>query len=322
MSGPGAAFAFIVLVVVIIAIIISLVVLRYSFKQVKKTRKQKILIIGSRGMLGTALVERFKGTHEVIGLDRPEIDITDEQSAREKIVFLKPDVIINCAAINAVDDIEIKPEVHAAASSVNATAMVTLGAISEDLDIPIVHFSSDYVFDGERLDGYFETDDPNPINKYGETKVEGELLLKIATSNHYIIRLSRLFGPAGTADGVKKSFVDKMIELAALGKEVKVIDDEYSCPTYSKDLADFVYSLLEKKLPYGIYHGANSGACTWYQWAQEIFKLKAIPVEIKKINEEDLARPAKRPAHSELRSTKTEPLRSWQEALKDYLSTF
>lgn len=281
---------------------------------------QKIIVIGSHGMLGTAIMERFSNNYEVVGLDKPDIDITDEHSTKKIIFALKPDVIINCAAINAVDDIETNQEVFKLAWKVNAKAVETLGSIASSLGVPLVHFSSDYVFNGHKKEGYIEDSEPAPINKYGETKFEGERLLKGITEKYYIIRLSRLFGPAGTGEGVKKSFVDKMIELAEAGKEIKVVDAEFSSPTYSKDLADFVYGLLDKKLPYGIYHAVNQGACTWYEWAREIFNIKGLTVQIIKVNEADLARPSKRPAYSELLNTRAEPMRPWQEALKDYLS--
>ncbi len=282
----------------------------------------KVAIIGANGMLGTALTERFQSHHEVIALDRPEIDIADEAAARATLEVLAPDVIINCAAINAVDDIESKNDVFELAWKVNAKAVEMLGLIGKTLNIPVVHFSSDYVFDGTNVEGYGEESEPKPISKYGETKFEGEHLLKSVTDKYYVIRLSRLFGKPGVSDGTKKSFVDKMLELAEAGKELKVVDDEVSSPTYSVDLADFVYTLLEKQMPYGIYHGANSGACTWFEWATEIFRIKNIPVQIQKLSLADLVRPAKRPMYSMLVSTKTTALRPWQEALEKYLQSF
>ncbi len=281
----------------------------------------RVVIIGSKGMLGTALVERFSHKHEVVGLDRPEIDITDEASTQTKLETLAPEVLINCAAINAVDDIESKNDVFELAWKVNAKAVETLALVAKTLNIPLVHFSSDYVFDGTNDEGYVEDFSPKPISKYGETKFEGERLLESVTSKYYLIRLSRLFGRPGIGEGMKKSFVDKMLEIAEAGKELKVVDAEVGSPTYSVDLADFVYKLLEKQLPYGVYHGANSGACTWYEWAGEIFRLKNMPVSVERIDPAGLIRPAKRPAYSELINTKTEPPRSWQEALNDYISS-
>lgn len=316
--NPGTAFTFKIFFILFCAVILGLIVLSVRSKQ---SSKKKILILGAKGMLGSALMKRLAETHEVIPLDRPELDITNEHAVKEKITAVKPDYIINAAAINAVDDIETKQEVFELAWKVNAQALETLGKISREMNIPVVHFSSDYVFDGHKKEGYTEDSEPKPESRYAETKFEGEHILKNIAEKYYIIRISRLFGQTGTGEGVKKSFVDKMLEEAASGKEVKVLDSEWSAPTYSKDVALFVADLIEKELPYGTYHAANKGACTWYEWAKEIFRLKNMNVEVQKLSESDLPRPAKRPMYSELLSTKAPAIRSWQEALKEYLET-
>ncbi|MEK7625443.1 MAG: sugar nucleotide-binding protein, partial [Patescibacteria group bacterium] len=178
--------------------------------------------------------------------------------------------------------------------------------------------------------GYDESAKPNPISKYGETKAEGEKLLQKNTDKFYLIRLSRLFGPPSSDFGVskppssqagtsKKSFVDLVVDLAAQKKELRLVDEEASCPTYSADLAGFTLNLIRQKIPFGIYHGANSGTSTWYSLAKEVFKIKKISAKVTPIKSSEYIRPAKRPLYSELLNTKLSAQRSWHEALTEYL---
>jgi len=279
-----------------------------------------VVILGAKGMLGQALQAEFKDS-EIFAFDKEELDITDKNKIKIKLTEIKPDILINATAYNAVDKIEENSEDFKIAELVNGQAVGYLAESCKNLDITMVHYSSDYVFKGDSKSGYLEDAYNDPINKYGQSKVLGEQLLKMGTDKYYLIRLSRLFGPAGISKLAKKSFVDIMLDLVInKGKaELDLVDDEKTCPTYVKDLAKFTRELIEQKKEYGIYHGANSGACTWYQFAEEIFKLKNLQVKCNPVSADKFPRPAKRPNFSELLNTKMPAQRSWQEALADYL---
>ena len=278
----------------------------------------RVLIIGSKGMLGQELVKAWQKDHEVIGADYGTFDITNEKIVGEKINEIKPELIINAAAYNNVDLAEQKEEEFAKAKMVNGQAVGYLSGACARNKVTLIHYSSDYVFRGDNKDGYNEDAPVEPISKYGESKALGELFLQKSGANFYLIRLSRLFGPAG---GGKKSFVDTMIDLVANQgkKELKLVNEEYGCPTYSKDVINFTRALWEESRPFGIYHGANSGACTWYDFGLEIFKQKQLEVNCIPVASDEFPRPAKRPAFSELLNTKMPKQRHWTEALADYL---
>ena len=165
------------------------------------------------------------------------------------------------------------------------------------------------------------------MRKQGCTRIElglqapDDKILKLTTDKFYLIRLSRLFGLAGESAMTKKSFVDIMLDLVINKnkKELDLVDDEKSCPTYAPDLAKFTKKLIEEKKPFGIYHGANSGVCTWYEFAKEIFKIKNLAVKCNPVPADKFPRPAKRPNFSELINTKVNKQRNWQEALREYL---
>lgn len=283
---------------------------------------QPIIILGADGLLGGALLELFaEQSVAIIGWDKANIDVTNNAELIAKISPLKPQVIINATAYNSVDQAEQNATAFALAKSINETAVGNLAKLSNTLGCPLVHFSTDYVFDGMNKNGYTEEADPSPQNKYGQTKAAGEGLLQKYTRQFYLVRLSRMFGRPGKSLGAKKSFVDIMLDTAKANpeKEIRLVDEEVSCPTYSADLAEFVFWLLKNKKPFGIYHGANSGTSTWYSLATEVFRLKQLSVKLVPISNSEYQRPAKRPMFSQLVNTKTAPQRSWNEALREYL---
>lgn len=277
----------------------------------------KVLIIGSRGMLGQELVKVFKRGHEVVAWDKDECDITNKEEIRGQIFSLRPDFLINAAAYNDVDNAEKEQE---KANLINGWAVGFLAETAEKLSIPMVHYSTDYVFRGDKKEGYVEEDTPDPQSAYAKSKFLGEQELRNNCSKFYLIRLSRLFGKMGDGEGVKKSFVDKIIERTT-NFELKVIDEEMSSPTYAPDAAKLTFEIVRSKRPFGIYHGANSGACTWYSFAQEIFKiLKRSDIILKPVSAAEFPRPAARPRYSILLNTKLPKQRKWEEALREYLS--
>ncbi len=277
----------------------------------------KILIIGSKGMLGQELAKVF-ADQELTLWDRDEIDITKPEDYGLKITEVGPDLIINAAAMNDVDGIEADDTM---AKLVNGNAVGSIADICSILGILMVHYSTDYVFAGTKKEGYTENDVPEPVSKYGETKLLGERVLKQTTSEYYLIRTSRLFGAASPMPGTKASFVDKILEKAKAGGEISLVDEEVSAPTYVVDLAKRTREILAARKPYGIYHVTNSGSCTWYGFGTKVLELAGLTVPVKAVPGSDFPRPAKRPAFSVLKNTKLEPMRPWEEALAEYLKT-
>lgn len=287
--------------------------------------KGKILIVGAKGMLGQELMREFQGVGcEVFGWDKEEIDITNKKQVEEKIRSLKPEIIINAAAYNEVDKIE--EENKELAEAINGYAVGYLAKAAAAVGAIFIHYSTDYVFDGTKIEGYREDDVPNPQSVYARSKWIGEKMLlnqKSGIMNYkrfYLIRTSRLFGGLAQSEGAKKSFVDMMFKLADERDCLEVIDEEVSSPTYVRDLARRTREIIEWKKPYGIYHIVNSGACSWYGWAKKIFELSGKNVKVIPVTAEKFFRPAKRPRHSILLNTKLPLMRRWEEALEEYLN--
>lgn len=275
----------------------------------------KIVIFGAKGMLGQELVKALSD-QEVLAWDKADCDITNQAEVESKIIAEQPGMIINSAAYNDVDGAETNKDT---ADSLNGYAVGYLAQAAKKVGAVMVHYSTDYVFRGDKKEGYSEEDRPEPVSAYGKSKFLGEQELLKNADKYYLIRLSRLFGNAAKIEGAKKSFVDKMLELAAVKKELDVVDEELSSPTYAPDLAKRTRELVEGKKDFGVYHGANSGACTWYGFAQEIFKIKGIKIKLNPVPASKFPRPAARPMYSILLNTKLSAARSWQEALRDYL---
>ncbi len=282
-----------------------------------------ILILGARGNLGVQLVKTFEGDYEVIAWDKEEIDITDKELIIKKINDIKPNIIINAAAYNAVDKCEEDEKEFALAYKINGLAPGFLASAALEVDALLVHYSTDYVFAGDKKEGYTEDDKPSPINKYGETKLAGEKEI-ISRSGQglkwYLIRTSKLFGPRGEAEAAKPSFFDIMIKLSQERDSLDVVNAEVSSFTYTPDLARATRDLIEEKRGYGIYHLINEGACTWYEAALELFKIINKNVKVNPVSPEHFPRPARRPLYSKLLNTKFKKLRNWREALSEYIN--
>lgn len=271
----------------------------------------KILLFGKTGLLGHALFEILHREHQLAAPTHEECDLTNFSTVEKVIVKETPEIIINATGFTKVDEAETKiSEVFI----INRDAVAHLAGLCAKRNIPLVHFSTDYVFNGENKDGYFENDTPSPLSVYGKSKAEGEKVLLSNLSHFFLIRTAWLFGPGG------RNFVDTVIDLAHKnqGTPLTIVNDQKGNPTYTLDLASALSSLLKTK-NYGIYHIVNSGVCTWYGFAEEIFKLLGVPQRITAISSKTLNRPAKRPPYSILKSRISPPLRSWQEALASYL---
>ena len=259
----------------------------------------KVLIVGSKGMLGQELAKSF-AKFDLTLWDKEEIDITNAEQVKKMIKDLSPDLVINAAAYNAVDDIE---ENYDLAQKVNVDGPINLAKTAGEEGAVFVHYSTDYVFDGQKQDGYFEHDLPSPISRYGESKFLGEEVLEHNPAG-FVIRSSRLFGLPAKSDGGKKSFIELMLKLADEKDELEIVDEEVSNPTYVVDLAEATKDLTTGNYHPGIYHITNEGGCTWCEFAIEIFSQAKKTVKVKPVPSSRFPRPAKRPARSSLQNTK------------------
>ena len=290
---------------------------------------KRILILGAKGNLGQQLVKAFEKQNQVTAWDKTEVDITDEKLITEKITNLKPDIIINATAYNAVDKCEEDDNEFEIAKKLNGTAVKYLAEIALKIDATLVHYSSDYVFSGDKKEGYTEGDTPNPISNYGKTKLMGEqaILEKKNKLKYYLIRTSKLFNPIiktpqrGVSTTSKPSFFEIMLKLGKEKNEVKAVNEEVSSFTYTPYLAQTTLEIINAKKKYGIYHIANSDACTWYEAVLELFKIANIQTKVIPVAANEFPRPAKRPQYSVLLNTKLDPLRSYKKALKESLSS-
>ena len=277
---------------------------------------RKILILGAKGTLGGQLMKLYP---EAVGWDREEIDVLDWPSLTGRIEGLgfTPEAIVNCVAFNDVDGAEDRPQ---AAMALNADFPGRLAGFARDLGIPLVHYSTNYVFDGSRGE-YSETDTPSPVSVYGSSKRRGEELVLESGGRHYVVRTAVIFGPKGASDLSKKSFVDIMLDLSAKRDTIQAVADEVNSVTYAPDLAEGTRGLLERLPAPGIYHVTNSGGASWFDMAQEVFRITRKNVTVLPVPSTNFPRKATRPARAILLNTKLAPVRRWQDALAEFLDT-
>lgn len=283
---------------------------------------KKILIIGSNGQLGSDLTKELedKSGINIIALDHSKIELTDKDSVLESITALSPDIVINCGAYVRVDECENNAE-HAI--RINALGAGYVAEAAEKVDAVCVYISTDYVFDGSKQKPYLENDPAYPINIYGVSKLSGEHMVRSYSSKHYIVRSSGLYGLAGSS-GKGGNFVETIIALASQGKPLTVVQDQILTPTFTKDLSVAIKELINNT-DYGTYHITNSGECSWFSFANKILDIAGLKAEITPTTTLEYGAKAKRPAYSVLSNNKLKEsgintLRSWDEALENYIS--
>ena len=281
----------------------------------------RIFITGAAGQLGHELSGLLRGSELLLG-QRPEYDITDERIV-ERICDFHPNIVIHAAAYTDVDGCEKN---RALAHQVNAVGTYHVAAGAEKCRAKLVYLSTDYVFKGEKDTPYVETDDPAPLNIYGQSKWEGEQFVRQSCSRHIILRTSWVYGSAG------RNFVKTILEKASqavdpsgeAGGDLRVVHDQVGCPTYAKDLAQAISAIIELEA-YGIYHAAGQGSCSWYEFSLEILRLAGLRKKVVPIDTSEMPRPARRPRHSVLCREKLNGLgiylRPWQEALGEFIRT-
>jgi dTDP-4-dehydrorhamnose reductase len=274
----------------------------------------RVLILGSQGTLGGQLMKLYP---EAVGWDREDIDVLDYHSLRAKIGALgfTPEAIVNCVAFNDVDGAEDRP---AQAFALNADFVGELARFSKDIGVPLVHYSTNYVFDGVQGE-YAEADPPAPLSVYGRSKLRGEQLAAASGAWCYVVRTAVIFGPKGASDLSKKSFVDIMLDLSAKRDTLQVVSDEINSLTYAPDLAAGTHRLLGALPPPGIYHLTNSGGASWFDFAREIFRIAGKNTAVLPVPSSHFPRKAARPPKAILLNTKLPPLRSWKAALAEFL---
>jgi dTDP-4-dehydrorhamnose reductase len=273
----------------------------------------KLLVTGAAGMLGRdVMLAADNAGHEVVGFGHAELDVTDSAAVAAKLEAERPGVVVNCAAWTDVDGAEAAEE---EATAINGVAAGNLAAAAAAVDSAVVYVSSDYVFDGSKGAPYTETDQPAPLSAYGRSKLAGEEATRAANQRHFVVRSAWLFGAGGP------NFVETMLRLAADHGEVLVVRDQVGSPTYTWHLAYGIVRLIEG-VEFGIHHMAAAGACSWYEFACEIFEQAEVECKVMSATTGMLARPAPRPAYSALTSQREHPIElpSWQDGLAAYLA--
>ncbi|MEA2297483.1 MAG: dTDP-4-dehydrorhamnose reductase [Solirubrobacteraceae bacterium] len=273
----------------------------------------RMLVTGAAGMLGRDVVAAAVARgHEVTGLSRAELDITDPGAVERAIGEAGPAVVVNCAAWTDVDGAE---SCESGALAVNGTAAGTLAGRATAGGARLVHVSSDYVFDGSATAPYLESDPVGPVSAYGRTKLAGEEAVLAAAGDHAVVRSSWLFGAGG------RNFVATMLALADGGREeVSVVIDQVGCPTYTGHLAPALVTVAERGTG-GVHHIAAAGRCSWHELAVETFGRAGLAMRVLVATSAEMARPARRPAWSVLGSERADPvvLPAWQDGVAAYL---
>ncbi len=282
----------------------------------------RVAVIGSTGQLGTDLLNVLAGAghYELFGLNHREIECTDPVAVENMIQAANPDVVINCAAFVRVDEAEVRPE---AALSINGLGALNVARVCAKVNALCVYISTDYVFDGIKGGPYTEDDPPHPINIYGVSKLAGEYFVRAACPRWLIARMASLFGKAGSS-GKGGNFVETILAKARSSEPLRLVDDIRMSPTYGRDAAQALEALLRQGAS-GLFHLANTGNCTWYEFACKALELAGLDNRIEPVSSLDYPMQARRPKNSSLESVKLgffleSHIQPWQAALKDYLT--
>ena len=279
----------------------------------------KILLIGASGQLGADLVKALS-RHELLAPPRSSLDILQPDRVRRFLQSERPQVVINTAAFHRVDDCESQVST---AFQANGEAVRNLALAAREIEAALVHYSTDYVFDGAAARPHRESARARPINVYGVSKLAGEHLLASVWEKHFLIRTCGLYGHAGSR-GKGGNFVETMIRKALAKESIRVVHDQRLTPTSTRELARATAALIETS-QYGLYHVTSNGNCTWYQFAREIFRLLGLEADLAPTTSDAFAAAARRPAYSvlanhRLKEVGMDDLKHWRDALREYLS--
>jgi dTDP-4-dehydrorhamnose reductase len=285
----------------------------------------KIVILGAGGRLGAALMHEYREKYDIAGFNHAQLDLANLNDVRGKLGTINFDVLINAAGFTKVDACETERD---RAFLINAEAPGILAAICKAKHAKLIHFSTDYVFDGKKRAPYTEQDQANPISRYGESKLAGEKNVLGAENGHLVVRVSWVFGPD------RPSFIDAMIKRAQQDEKISAISDKFSTPTYTHDIARMLPHFFDRDVEGGILHFANTGKCSWQefaQWALDCCRDAGIPLKARTVGALKLSDMkdwvARRPVYSVLSTAKYTELtaaapRPWREAVADYITRF
>jgi dTDP-4-dehydrorhamnose reductase len=277
-----------------------------------------VALLGANGQLGQDLRQALR-SGDVHALSRNDFDVTDHPRTRTVLMDLRPEVVLNTTAYHRVDDCETHADL---AYAVNALAVLNLVRIANDLNAVLVHFSTDYVFDGKEGKPYTEESQPFPLSVYANSKLAGEFLVRTLAKKYILIRTCGLYGAAGS-QGKGGNFVKTMLAKAQQGERIRVVSDQEVTPTYTLDLAHQIATLLPAE-QFGLFHMTNEGSCSWYEFARAIFELSGIHADLSPTTSEIYKTPAIRPKYSVLENARLKALglnqmRHWRDALAAYL---
>ncbi len=278
----------------------------------------KVLVTGATGQLGyDVLKELKKRSIDAVGIGSKDCDITIQKAVFQMIENIMPNVIIHCAGYTAVDKAEDEVD---KCNLINVEGTRNLALACNKYNITLLYISTDYVFSGDGIDPWQAEAERNPVNQYGKSKYQGEVAVEELLDKYFIVRVSWLYGING------KNFVKSMLKLAETQNSIKVVSDQIGSPTYTIDVAKILVDMIQTN-KYGKYNVSNEGFCSWYEFAQEIFKHKGKTIEIIPITSEEYGAKAKRPFNSRMDSSKLvengfESLPEWKNALKRFLKEY
>lgn len=294
---------------------------------------QKVLLTGARGQLARALQNSAPVGVEIVPFWRADLDISDANAVQAAIQSTRPDLVINGAAYNLVDNAE--SDGMADALRINALGVATLARFCRENDVPLVHFSTDYVFDGAKRTPYTEDDKTGPLGVYAASKLAGENIALAGSPRNFAIRVCRLFGPVETSAAAPGAppvgskpvgnFPLMMLNLAASRPTLRVVCDQVGTPTYTPDLAIAVWQLLQNGSG-GLFQLSNAGEVTFDEYAREVFRIAGVNCEVQSVTSEEYGAPARRPHYSTMSNAKAHalgvtPLRDWRDALLEFMSS-
>ena len=280
----------------------------------------KILVTGAAGHLGAAITRELSSAHDVVGLARGDLDITDTGAVQRAVAAARPDAVVNCAAYNDVDRAEDEP---VRAFEVNAFGVQALARAAESVGASLVHFGTDFVFDGSADRPYTEDDRPGPLSVYGASKLVGEWLAREASRCH-VLRVESLFGGPTAGTTARSGSVGQIVQALERGEDVRVFTDRTVSPTFAADAAAATRAVLERRLPPGLYHCVNSGTCAWNELAEEAARLLGVRPRLVPMTLESASFPARRPRYCAMSNDKLRaagiPMRHWRDALAEYIA--
>jgi dTDP-4-dehydrorhamnose reductase len=282
----------------------------------------KVCVIGGNGQLGTDVTQAFQARgDEVVGLTHADIQIESMDSVKAVMQRIRPDIVVNTAAMHHVEKCEADPE---RAFAINGLGSRNLALAANDSDTVLVHISTDYVFDGSKKEPWVETDAPSPLNVYGNTKLSGENFVKAIARRHFVVRVSALFGKSPCRAKGGQNFVDLMLRLGRERGKVRVVDSEFVSPTNTRILSQQIVALAGTP-HYGLFHATAEGFCSWYEFAKEIFERAGIPCDVQAAGPDEFPAKVPRPKFSVLENNRLKNLglnlmTDWREGLRQYLA--